>query len=235
MDDSLSHPHIFILVFLASVFSVVAVLILLAAFVYLIRRRSALSVLPTKFSGQPSQSPSKLRLFFLRLKGTSSQVEPARTDEVKLPQYCDVGLSPAAGDGVVERREFEQIYSHARLLYTIKEEKESESESDHESFRVVGVSPSPSPSVVEGMGAVTAPATDEEGEDGDGRFFTPCSSPPFYTPSSSPLRAFNVVSDTAGVEEDEASPASKVGLAGGVPFPAFGYTWGQHGGHFGAQ
>lgn len=236
MDDGLSHPRIVIVVFLASI-SVVAILFLLAAFFYLLRRRSTRSVLPPKFSGEPRQSPSKLRLFFLRLKGTSSQVEPAGADEVKLPEYCDMGLSPAAADRVVEGREFEQIYSHALLLYTINEEKETETESEHDSYQFVGVPPSPSPvlSAVEAVVTVTAPATAEEGEDGDGCFFTPYSSPPFYTPSSSPLRAFNVVSDTAGAEEDAASPASRVGFSGGVPFPAYVYTCRQHGGHFGAH
>lgn len=151
---------------------------LLALFFYVLwwrrrfQTRLASSVPPSEFSTEPScKSPSKELLYFLWLNGPL-QVEPAPAADLKLAD-CEMGLAPSTQPPAPEgpEGELQQNCGSGRLQYTISEEEETEAEHSEgeRSFRFVGVA-------------------SEVGGDGEVDFFTPCSSPSFSTPTSSPPR-----------------------------------------------
>lgn len=143
--------------------------------------RLALSVPPSEFSSTepPCKSPSKELLYFLWLNGPL-QVEPAPAAELKLADY-EMGLAPSTPPPTSEG-ELQQSRGSGRPLYTISEDEGTEAEHSEgeSSFRFVGVAP-------------------EVGGDGEVGFFTPCSSPPFCTPTSSPPREVGLSAGEASV------------------------------------
>lgn len=157
---------------------------LLALFFYVvwwrrrIQTRLASSLPPSEFSTEPScKSPSKELLYFLWLNGP---LQVAPSTELKLAD-CEMGLAPSTPPPAPEG-DLQQNCGSGRLLYTISEEEETEAEhSERESsFRFVGVA-------------------SEVGGDGEVGFFTPCSSPSFLTPTSSPPREVGLSASEASV------------------------------------
>ncbi|XP_077234183.1 uncharacterized protein LOC143876352 [Tasmannia lanceolata] len=122
-----------------------------------------------ELSGESYNNPSKELLYFFCWK-TQSQVKPAGAPAIADTEQS-LPLEPKWHD----------LCGPTRVLFTIKEEREESDSEEGKSSKFEGKYPN------ESFGDLEKEIS----------FFTPCSSPPFYTPTSSPSRTDEI--NIAGV------------------------------------
>lgn len=157
------------------------------------RSENSASAAVSELSGDPYTSPSKELLYFLCWKN-QSRVEPSAAPATSTPLSPD----PPQYDGL-DLMKLHGLYGPSRVLFTIKEEREDSEAEDgklpregkEEGGETLGECLSMATGDLETCVGDAAPLVTDVSEKGINEgtpFSTPCASPPFYTPLSSPLR-----------------------------------------------
>lgn len=179
---------------LTVVFAVFLVILVAEILYVLWRRRRFRGVNVADGDGEFSDesfysTPSKELLYFFCWKNQTSRIEPdAETAAAALPP-----ITPTDAQ-VDEMLKQHALYGPSRVLFTIKEEEEEEMQTDvssaeNEERKRKKKTKNKSRSIsLEDVAAVAAVVINI---DDSTPFSTPCTSPPYYTPSSSPTRDRN--------------------------------------------